>query len=73
MITKHSIDLKRINDKCFAKSVRDSCRITSAVNDKCGTYRCPFYKPEGCKDWVRIEDNTGINLIPPEDFTRRKK
>ena len=69
MITKHSINLKTLNDPCFANNTRYyGCMVLTKVHKDCGSYKCPFYKPHNCKDWVRIEDKTGINLIPPEDL-----
>ena len=67
MVTKHSIDLTRVNEPCFAKTKLGMCRVYGTMTVDCGSYKCPFYKPEGCKEWVRIEDRTGVNLIPPED------
>jgi hypothetical protein len=71
MITKSSIDLTKINEPCFALiGGRSSgwCSILLTTHTDCGTYRCPFYKPRGCKDWIRIEDRMGINLIPKEEL-----
>ena len=69
MITKHSIDLKKVDDPCFATNKKyGGCKILTKIHQGCGTFECPFYKPYECKDWVRIEDRTGINLIPPEDL-----
>ena len=74
MITKNSIDLTRLNEPCFALTAIKACRIMGAIQSGCCTYKCPFYKPRDCKSWVRIEDRTGINLIPPEEaFGRREK
>jgi len=75
MITLHSIDLKYTHDKCFAESFKGMCRILTTQSDTCRTVNCPFYKPDGCKEWVRIEDERGVNLIPPEEYTyyRRKQ
>ena len=75
MITIHSVDLKRSEDPCFASigyGESSGCRVLSKMFDGCGTYRCPFYKPEGCRDWIRIDDRMGVNLIPPEDYRREK-
>lgn len=69
MITKHSIDLTKVDDICFASNVRyGGCKILTMMHESCGTYKCPFYKPQNCKDWIRIESRTGVNLIPPEDL-----
>ena len=69
MITKHSIDLTKVDDPCFANNTRYyGCNVLTMVHKDCGTYKCPFYKPAQCKDWVRVTDRTGTNLIPPEDL-----
>lgn len=69
MVTIHSVNLKQINEPCFAEIGRNNgCRVLSKTDDSCGTYRCPFYKPQGCREWVRIDDRMGVNLIPPEDL-----
>ena len=69
MVTKHSINLKYIEEPCFAMIGKKSgCRVMMKAHEKCGTYRCPFYKPKDCKEWIRIDDRTGVNLIPPEDL-----
>ena len=67
MVTKHSIDLKRVNDPCYAMG-KFGCTVLNERFEHCGTYKCHFYKPVNCKNWIRIEDRTGINLIPPEEF-----
>lgn len=67
MITKHSIDLTKINEPCFALTKVRTCKVYGFPERDCNSYRCPFYKPQNCKSWIRIEDNTGINLIPPEE------
>ena len=74
MITLHSINAKSIDEPCFAKLRNGGCRALAVISDNCGR-DCPFYKPTGCKDWVRIEDKMGVNFIPPEeyrDYYRRK-
>lgn len=73
MITRHSIDLKRISEPCFGLSRTYDCRVLKGGDVNCGTYKCPFYKPIGCKDWVRIEDRQGVNLIPPEEAYGKRR
>lgn len=68
MITLHSIDLTKIDEPCFALTVTKACRALSKQSKECGTYKCPFYKPAICKNWVRVEDRQGINLVPPEEY-----
>ena len=54
-------------EKCFAE-LYGGCAILTD-NSRCG-YRCPFYKPTGCEDWVRLETKNEIFLIPPEECKR---
>lgn len=55
--------------KCFA-NMRDGCAVmgSKAPMTGCNSYRCPFYKPSGCEDWMRIEKSASISLIPPEEY-----
>lgn len=73
MKTRNSINLLETRQPCHAFRVTDACQSLKRDHKKCGSYRCPFYKPEGCKDWVRIEDEDGINLIPPEEYVAARK
>lgn len=64
------IKLDTIRTKCFA--ITDSgCRATSCACD--GRESCPFYKPEGCEDWIRIEYNGEVWLVPPEEYYGEKE
>lgn len=75
MITLHSINLKEVTGPCFATigyKEKSGCRLLIRSHKGCGSYKCPFYKPQGCKDWVRIDDRMGVNLIPPEDLGGKK-
>jgi len=66
--THNSIDLTEISDKCFAAlQHEEGCTVLIAPEDRCGTIGCPFYKPEGLKDWVRITDKDGTFILPPEE------
>lgn len=68
MKTHSSIDLTKVTDKCFAALQHGKgCTVLAAAEEKCSAADCPFYKPEGLKDWVRVEDKDGINLVPPEE------
>ena len=73
MITKHSINLAYVEEVCYAKARDGSCIALIREDERCGTYRCPFYKPKDCKSWIRIEDRSGVNLIPPEEVGIRRK
>lgn len=73
MITFHSIDLRYINEPCFAEMSGNGCRALSARSEHCRSQKCPFYKPKGCKDWIRIEDKSGINVVPYEEYLRYRR
>ena len=66
MRTPGSINLVHTKEPCFALEMH-MCAILTEKDRHCGTWKCPFYKPSGCEDWIRIEDGYGINLIPPEE------
>lgn len=55
---------------CVSKNVNgnecDAMESFRAID--CGTYKCPFYKPIGCKDWVKIENEGGVELYTPEEY-----
>lgn len=51
---------------CMA--TKHGCAALKEAEDTCGTYRCPFYKPKGCKDWIRRDREKKVLLIPPEDY-----
>lgn len=70
MVTIHSLNLKQINEPCFAEIGyrKQGCRVLAKTHEGCGSYKCPFYKPKDCRDWVRIDDKMGVNIIPPEDL-----
>jgi hypothetical protein len=70
MITKNSIDLRFETAPCFALGFRGMCGALSVKNENCGTVKCPFYKPIGCKDWIRVEDCQGVHLVPPEEWRK---
>ncbi len=68
MKTKNSIRLEETRQICESFSLVVECAALTEADKNCGSYRCPFYKPNGCKDWIRIEDKDGYNLIPPEEY-----
>lgn len=43
-----------------------NCKILTV---KCsGKDNCPFYKPEGCKDWIRVVRDNEEWIMPPEEY-----
>lgn len=71
MITLHSIDLRFTREPCFGQMAGNRCRVLSTRSEDCD-FTCPFYKPAECRDWIRVEDRQGVNLIPPEEYRRGK-
>ena len=69
VITTNSIELKTIKDKCFAAfENEEGCSCLTGPYEACTAAGCPFYKPDGLRDWIRVEDKDGINLLPPEEY-----
>lgn len=54
------IDITNSTERCFA--LQDECIATL---NEC---KCPFYKPEGCEDWIRIEKDNKVWIMPPEEY-----
>lgn len=63
---KNAINLKDVRkEDCFAME-EGKCQIL--WEDVVCTYDCPFYKPQGCEDWIKLEKGEEIWLIPPEEL-----
>lgn len=59
MRTEHSIDYADIKEKCFATfEIDESCSLLRKKEEGCGTAQCPFYKPEGFKEWKELRTGT---------------
>lgn len=52
--------------RCFGTGSH-GCEIMTEPSIRCGSYRCPFYKPVGCEDWIKIEDLSCVILVTPEE------
>lgn len=63
---ENAINLKDVKDKCFAKTDKGVCE--ALWEDSPCTFECPFYKPTGCEDWIRLEKGAEKWLIPPEEL-----
>ena len=72
MRTRSSIDLQAATEPCCAL-IGGVCTASEKMRSDCGSYLCPFYKPAGCKDWIRVEDEEGISLVPPEEYYAVRK
>ena len=52
--------------KCFAEA-GGGCTILT----KCNCKSCRFYKPTDCEDWVRVEQDGRVYIMPPEEYDER--
>ena len=62
------IDITNQEQKCYAK-ILGQCTVL--IRTDCNN--CPFYKPEDCEDWLRIEKNGRVFLMDPEEYEKRRK
>lgn len=56
-------------DECFEPcdmAVLGGCDALHVLAEECDS-RCPWYKPQGCGDWVRV----GNIIYPPEEYERK--
>ena len=60
------IDLQDCIDKCYAEISHD-CSLLVETAEQCN-YKCAFYKPKGCRDWIRVETKRHICIVPPEEY-----
>lgn len=66
------IDITKSTEKCFADSLGE-CRVLSeTISLECNA-SCPFYKPIGCREWVRINTKAKAWLLTPEEYEERFK
>lgn len=55
--------------KCEKREYPNECvALQDTYENVCGTYGCPFYKPLGCEDWVRLDSEESVRLYPPEEL-----
>ena len=64
------IDITNRPYKCFA----DIGGCTVLVKASCKG--CNFYKPVECEDWIKVEEDGRVYIMPPEEYdeiNRRKE
>jgi hypothetical protein len=59
------IEISKCKDPCFAQ-MHNGCKVLTTECE--GKRKCPFFKPEGCEDWIRVERNGKVWLVPPEEY-----
>ena len=59
--------------RCFADKIvfelaDGGCEAMFERHPDCGTYNCPFYKPQGCEDWIKLEHKDRVEMYTPEEL-----
>lgn len=62
------LDITEHEARCFAK-IWDNCTVL--IRTDCEG--CKFYKPINCEDWIRIDREEGVYLIPPEEYDKKRR
>lgn len=65
------VKLDTIKEKCFADWDERGCKCRTS--ECVGRENCPFYKPESCEDWIRVEIKGEVWLVPPEEYYDEKE
>lgn len=60
------VEITKLEEKCYAR-LHSGCSVLCHIEPACGA-GCPFYKPAGCEDWVRIEKGGRIWIMPFEEY-----
>lgn len=58
--------------KCYAETLAE-CYALKDYEVGCGTYRCKFYKPRDCKDWIRLDTKNMVRLYEPDEIGRKTR
>lgn len=53
---------------CFGTEGIAECSALTDRHKDCGSYKCPFYKPSECGDWIKIEKPKHVELYAPEEY-----
>lgn len=64
------VEISKCKEPCFAE-FGINCKILTCECE--GKEKCGFYKPADCKDWIRIEHQGKVWLIPPEEYYGEEK
>lgn len=59
------VEISKCKEPCFAQ-LNVGCKVLTC--DCVGKDECPFYKPQGCNDWIRVENNGEVWIVPPEEY-----
>ena len=53
--------------RCCSRLISGCAILLAYDEDSCGSYLCPFYKPEQCRDWIRKDTRQAVWLYAPEE------
>lgn len=62
------IYIEECYDRCFADN-GEGCTILTDY-EVCDS-TCPFYKPMGCNDWVKVKRDKPVAIYAPEEYERK--
>lgn len=58
--------------RCFADWTGE-CSTMVERDRNCGSYKCPFYKPLDCEEWIKIEKEDHVEFYTPEEYYSANK
>lgn len=58
------VEITDCREPCFAE-LKGGCAVLTSA---CNSTHCPFYKPAGCKDWIRLERGRKVYILAPEEY-----
>lgn len=58
------VEISKCKEPCFA----DRQGVCAVLTTDCDGTHCGFYKPAGCKDWIKLEHNGQVWLLAPEEY-----
>lgn len=58
--------------RCFADET-GGCYAMIERDRNCGSYKCPFYKPSDCEEWIKREKESHVELFTPEEYYSANK
>lgn len=64
------VEISNVKEPCFAQ-MNVGCKVLTC--DCIGKDECPFYKPVGCEDWVRVEHDGEVWIVPPEEYYEKRE
>ena len=57
------LDVTDMTTKCYAMKFGQCTLLIRTMCDN-----CKFYKPIHCEDWIRIDQEDRVVIVPPEEY-----